>query len=242
MAKETIDIEKVVEWAYRMQCVDRQIGGLDSAPVEVSISGGLGEYVRLGTRIDNSGAATRALGLRLPSDATIIHDAVLALGDVYLEWRARDVVEVWDARLAIDKGMAIVREGKTLAIAPAYEVGEETRPVPLEVVSVAVLVILNGRTGSRPEWHPDWRPGSRAADGDPDRREVMLARATYLAWRLALGRLAERLAGVLSDFDVTGPEAPEAPWKARRPHVIEDVVAKLPRASRRRDDKRRRRA
>lgn len=98
------------------------------------------------------GAATRALGLRLPSDATIIHDAVLALGDVYLEWRARDVVEVWDARLAIDKGMAIVREGKTLAIAPAYEVGEETRPVPLEVVSVAVLVILNGRTGSRPEW------------------------------------------------------------------------------------------
>lgn len=45
----------------------------------------------------------------------------------------------------------------------------------------------------------------------------MLARATYLAWRLALGRLAERLAGVLSDFDVTGPEAPEAPWKARRP-------------------------
>ncbi|MBS1164162.1 MAG: hypothetical protein H6R00_187 [Proteobacteria bacterium] len=241
MAKETIDVEKVVEWAYRIQCVDRQLGGPDNTPSVVSISGGLGEYVRLGTRVDNSGAATRALGLRLPGDATIVHDAVLSLGDVYLEWRARDVVEVWDARLASEKGMAIVPKGKYLAIAPAYEVGEETQPAPLEVISAAVLVILNGRTGSRPDWYPDWRPGSRYTV-EPDRREVMLARATYLAWWLSLCRLAERLSRSLSDFDVTGPEAPEAPWKAHRPNIVEDLTTNLPRVSRKGADKRRRRA
>lgn len=228
MARETIDVEKVVEWAYRIQCVDRQLGGMGDAPHEVSISNGLGEYVRLGTRVDNSGAATKALGLRLPGDASIVHDAVLALGDVYLEWRARDVVEVWDAQRASEHGMVILRDKAGLSIAPAYE-PVETSPRPLETVSTAVLVILNGRTGSRPEWHPDWRPGSRASDGEPDRREVMHARAIYLAWRMALTRLADRLGRSLSDFDVTGPEAPDAPWKARRPRIVDDIETKLAR-------------
>ncbi len=230
MARETIDVEKVVEWAYRIQCVDRQLGGMGDAPHEVSISNGLGEYVRLGTRVDNSGAATKALGLRLPGDASIVHDAVLALGDVYLEWRARDVVEVWDAQRAADQGMVLIRTKAGISIAPAYE-PIETAPRPLETVSTSVLVILNGRTGSRPEWHPDWRPGSRAANGEPDRREVMQARAIYLAWRLALSRLANRLGGALSDFDVTGPEAPDAPWKARRPRIVDDIETKLPRTA-----------
>jgi hypothetical protein len=226
MAKETIDIEKVVEWAYRVQHVDRQVCGFEAAPLEVSISNGLGEYVRLGTRVDNSGAATKALGLRMPDDALIVHDAVLALGDVYLEWQARDVVEVWDAALAIEKGMAFARtKDGILTIAPAYE-PEETTPHPLEEVSAAVLVILNGRAGSRPDWHPDWRPGSLATDGAPDRREVMHARAVYLAWRLALTRLATQLKGVLTDFDVTPPQAPEAPWKVSRPRIVDDLVTR----------------
>ncbi|SCM73407.1 hypothetical protein KL86PLE_110055 [uncultured Pleomorphomonas sp.] len=225
MAKETIDVEKVVEWAYRVQCVDRQVGGLTDTVYEVSISGGLGEYVRLGTRVDNSGAATKALGLRLPDDAAIVHDAVLALGDAFLEWRARDTVELWDARLAADRGMVLLRSKSGLMIAPAYE-PEETAPVPLETISTSVLIILNGRAGNRPEWHPDWRPGSRASEGEPDRREVMHARAVYLAWRLGLCRLAEALAGRLADFDVVGPEAPEAPWKVRRPRIVEDTVTR----------------
>lgn len=236
MAKETLDIEKVVEWAYRVQCVDRQIGGLDDAPLQVSISNGLGEYVRLGTRVDNSGAATRALGLRLPSDAAIIHDAVLALGDVYLEWRARDVVEVWDTERLAAGGMMLRWDGGPTMV-PVYEPGgvPDAVPVPLEALSSTVLIILNARTGSQPEWHPDWRPGSRAADGEPDRREVMHARATYLAWRLALCRLADRLCGALADFDVTAPEAPEAPWKAHRPNIVEDIAPrKVGRASPRR--------
>lgn len=238
MAKETIDVEKIVEWAYRVQCVDRQraVSWLAIS----SASSGMSEFLRLGTRVDNSGAAARALGVRLPDDASIVHAAVLALPDAYIEWRARDEVEVWDAGLMAERGMVLMRNSKTpvlpaecegppmtdstaFMIAPAYEPGEPSSPVPVEPVSSAVLVILNGRTGSRPEWHPDWRPSTRGAAGAADRRDVMHARAVYLAWRLALTRLQAALAGQLADFDVTGPEAPADPWKAKAPTVVADV-------------------
>lgn len=224
MAKETIDVEKVVEWAYRVQCIDRHVGSPDDVGRMCSTSGGLGEYVRLGTRVDHSGAAVKAIGSSVLDDAETIHSAVLALRDVYLEWRARDVVELWDERKAREAGMAFVKGG----IAPVYE-QVETAPTPLETVTAAVLIILNARTGSRPEWHPDWRPSSRIGEDGLDRREVMHARALYLAWRLALCRLADALAGRLEFFDVTPPSAPEMPWKAKRPIIVEDLVTKPPR-------------
>jgi hypothetical protein len=225
MAKETVDVEKVVEWAYRVQCVDRQIGLHAAASQLNSVSGGIGEFLRLGTRVDKSGIAANVLGVRLPDDASIVHDAVLALADTYIEWKARDEVDVWDAESAAAAGEVLTRHGDGVTIAPAYEPGgtPPSAPRQLEVVSSTVLVVLNGRTGSRPEWHPDWRPTTRGAAGAADRRDVMHARAVYLAWRLALCRLQARLAGSLADFDVTGPEAPAAPWLLKRPCVVEEI-------------------
>lgn len=227
MAKETIDIEKIVEWAYRVQHVDRYRGGVDDRPTMVSTTGSIGEFLRLGTRVDNSGAAARALGVRLPDDAGIIHDAVLALGDVYLEWRARDVVELWDHARLETAGMLIRHVDGVACLLPAYEPGGKApaAPIAVELLSPAVMVILNGRTGSQPEWHPDWRPGTRATDGAPDRREVMHARAGYLAWHAALVSLAATLKGRLSDFEPVAPAAPVAPWKAHVPRIVDDLAA-----------------
>lgn len=232
MAKERIDIEQLLEWAYRAQCVDRSVASFTPRGPAGS-SGNLGQVVALGTRVDNSGFAARALGFRMAGDAMVVHDAVLALGDMWIEWRDGDAVEIWDRDRAEREGRLIEhRRGRWELWHMHWHAEATGRPVLLEQACTTALLIVNAKAGSRPDWHEGWsRPaGAPARDAGPVDRwgrrrkrvegvsveDVMHARALYLVWRAALDCLAATLDGALERFDVTGPAAPAAPWENAR--------------------------
>lgn len=237
LSRESIDIERLLHWAYALQKVDKQAGFTTRGPTR-SLSGLIGEVLALGTRVDNSGAAAKALGVRTPDDALIVHDAVLRLGGVWIEWRGDDEVEIWDRARAERKGFAIERHGPDWFLYRSYVAGgtRETAPVRLEDAGVFALVLSHARAGSRPDWHEGWsRPSGRPpADGcakdargrarrladGPSLREVMHARACYAAWHAALSWLVADLDGQLSKFSLSGPAAPAIPWEAKRGVVL----------------------
>lgn len=225
MAKERIDIEALLEWAYRTQCVDRQTAAFSPRGPSSSPAGSLAQYITLGTRVDTPSFAARAHGLRTPDDADVIHGAVLGLDRLWLQWRAGGDVTVWDRDAAEAAGLEIV-------LAHGHAELRSRRAsaaliAPLETVHLSPLVILHARAGTRPDCHLDWRApvGARAADGAArDRRGrlrrgsaldfelVAHARALYAVWRASLGVLAAALDGELDGFVVTGPAAPDSPW------------------------------
>lgn len=239
-AKERIDIERLLEWAYRVQCVDRQVAAFSPRGPSASPAGSLGQYAVLGTRVDNSSFAARAAGLRMPDDAMIIHDTVLALGEMWIEWVGGDEVQIWDRERAESEGQIIEKRGGIWYREPVYSSGP-VRPIPvrLEQAGTVALVIVNAKNGSQPEYHSGWRPseGRPAAAGrDVDRpgrpkkdrggvsfEAVMHARACYLVWRAALALLAVELEGALAGYEVTGPESPVAPWQKPEPRRIDAV-------------------
>lgn len=230
MAKERIDIEALLDWAYRRQCVVQQtIVSSPRGPI-ASPGGSLGMIAELGTRVDSSSFAARAAGVRLPGDAMVVHDAVLSLSEMWLEWSADDEVSVWDHARAADEGQAIALTGGVWHRAPLAG-GQPTR---LEQAGTAVLVILNAKGGTRPETHDGWKApvGAVAGDDAPEDAwgrkrkrvagqgigfdEVMHARALYLVWHAALRLLVAELEGALDKFEVTGPLAPPMPWLAEK--------------------------
>lgn len=231
-AKERIDIERLLEWAYRVQCVDRQVVAFSPRGPSASPAGSLGQYADLGTRVDSSSFAARALGMRTPDDAMIIHDTVLALGEMWIEWVGGDDVQIWDRERAEREGQIIEKRSGIWYREPVYSSGPVMPlPVRLEQAGTVALVIVNAKNGSQPEYHAGWRPseGRPAADpGATDRwgrksrrsdgvtyENVMHARACYLVWHAALALLAVELQGALSGYEVTGPVAPVAPWAVR---------------------------
>lgn len=221
MQKANIDVEALLSWAYRDQCVDRQVhSARPKAPV--SPSGSLGQYVALGTRVDCASTAVRALGVRLPDDAMTVHDAVLRLSGFWIEWDGTDSVEIWDRERLEAEGLGIIEEhGAHWLCGADYEALRR-----VENAHVTALVIGHARAGSRPDWHEGWvapvgapvrRPGRARARGEAaDRAEVAHARALYAVWRAALAVLAADLDGALTAHDVTGPAAPAEPWAHAR--------------------------
>lgn len=240
MAKERIDIERLLEWAYRVQCVDRQVTAFSPRGPSASPAGSLGQYAVLGTRVDNSSFAARAAGLRLPDDAMIIHDTVLSLGEMWIEWVGGDEVQIWDMDRAAREGQAIEKRGGIWYREPIYSsVPVRPLPVRLEQACTVALVIVNAKNGSQPEFHAGWWPseGRPAAAGrDVDRpgrpkkdrggvsfEAVMHARACYLVWHAALALLAVELEGALERFEVSGPVASPCPWQKPQGRRIEAV-------------------
>ena len=230
--KQRIDIEDLLVWAYRTQCVDRSAQarftprGPSSSPVS-----GLAMVLALGTRVDTSGFAATVLGSRTPDDALVVHDAVLALTSVWLEWLAEDGVALWDRTTIANLGCSVSQRGcNSFLVLP----DGSSRSVTLAEPSM--IVIQNARDNGRPDWHEAWKPmPSRQADddGEFDRRgrrrkkytglsveHVMLDRALYGVWHAALGLLAAELSGNLADFEVTGPIAPKSPWMLSRRNVL----------------------
>lgn len=86
-------------------------------------------------------------------------------------------------------------------IRPACFVGVEPR-------KVAKTVSNRTKRGKRRH-----RKRSTVMVWDIDPMTIKLARRQYEAWRAALVRLVERLAGRLAAFAVTGPSAPARPWE-----------------------------
>lgn len=236
--KETIDIEALLDWAYRQQCVDKQVAVLAPRGPSGSISGSLGQYVQLGTKVDNSGAAARAMGLKVADDAMIVHDAVLSAGEMWIEWKRDDEVEIWDRERAAAGGQVIEKVNGDWLRRPICPNGRVAAfGVRIEQAATVALLITNAKTGSRPDWFEGWAaPEGRAANDSlpADRRgrlrkrsqtasvdDVMHGRALYAVWRAALALLAVELDGALQRYQVTGPCAPESPWDKAPARVLE---------------------
>lgn len=238
--KETIDIEALLEWAYRQQCVDKQVAVLAPRGPSTSISGNLGQYVALGTRVDNSSPATRALGIKVADDAMIVHDAVLSAGEMWIEWKRDDEVEIWDRERAAAAGQAIEKVNGDWLRRPICPNGRVAAfGVRVEQAATVALLIVNAKSGSRPEWFEGWAaPEGRAAnDSLPTDRwgrrrkrsqsasieDVMHGRAIYAVWRAALALLAIELDGALARYQVIGPCAPVSPWDKPAARVLEGL-------------------
>jgi len=244
-----IDIEKLLDWTYRVQKVDRRIAMERPAAPSASLPSALGQYVVLGTRVDGSGHARSFGGASLaahgaPDDAMIVHDAVLALSDMWLEWADLDQVEIWDKDRLDREGQIVEQRHGAWWRVPAVTVGNvEPLPVRVEQACAAALVIVHAKSGTAPEAYADWaaQRGAVAGDsGEKDRygrvrkkrsgetsfEEVTHARAIYLVWHAALEMLAAQLDGALSGFEVTGPEAQSEPWlkaAGSRGRVLEGI-------------------
>jgi hypothetical protein len=215
-----IDIEELLVWAYRDQCVDRAAKGFSPKGPSASPSGSLGQYVALGTRVDGGSAAARAMGVRLPDDAAIIHDAVLALGDMWIEDLPDDGVAIWDRALVAAAGLRVGRCKATGL--PVLEGEGEARL--LRDVGLVGMIIPHARAATRPDHGGRPPRGRRAANDAPiDARgrrraaadliaDMVRDRARYTCWRMALALLAAELDGMLAGFAPTGPIAPAEPW------------------------------
>jgi hypothetical protein len=238
--KEQIDIERLLEWAYREHCIDRQVSLLKPVGPSKSVSGNLGQYVELGTRVDNSGAALKAQGLRLPEDAMIVHDAVLSTGEMWIEWKRDDEVVIWDRASAVGASQQIEKVAGQWLRRPITPNGRVASfGVVVEQAATVALLIIHAKNAARPEWFEGWsaREGRPARDTLPtDRRgrvrkrseiasieSVMHGRAVYAVWRAALALLAIELDGALQRWTVTGPAAPESPWDKAPARILEGL-------------------
>lgn len=222
-AKETIDIEHLLVWAYRDQCVDRQAAGFRTAAPRQSSTSMLGQYMALGTKVDSSGYAASALGARVADDAMTVHEAVLSLSEMWIDWRGPNGVTIWDQATASGQGLLIEKRSGDwwLCVPPrAQRPGDALRR--LEQACTVALVVVNAKSASRPDWHEGWEdePESRRGGrgrGDmgcyrADEGRVMQDRALFGVWRACLALLAEILADGLDAFAPTGPQVAEQPW------------------------------
>jgi hypothetical protein len=236
--KQAIDIEDLLIWAYRDQCVDRMERAMRGSTRGPGWGSG-GAVWELGTRVDTSGAHLAMLGATAPDDALLVHDAVLDLGDMWIE-RA-PVAGSADMDVAVWERAEIEAAGWRLAETARGPV--ILRPDPREVDLVAehpvtrsvvtALIVLHAKAGDRPEVHAGWRrPVGRprlaayadgAAQGEVHAvtaADVIWHRAVYCVWHATLVALAAELDGVLVGFAVTGPSAPEAPWECQAGRIL----------------------
>ena len=240
--KLEMTIEALLDMAYRVQCVDRYIPPTTPRGPSYNCSG-LAQWAALGTRVDSPSYATRVAGARMPSDAIIIHDAVLALGDMWIEWRGADVV-IWDRAKAEAEGCVIESPARDVwQLGRVASTGlQAPAPVRLQQVATVAILIIHAKNGTQPEWHEGWKPprGPAPADGGKwdawGRRrrrapvlgvqEVRYARAVYLVWHAALELLAAQLDGALAGYEVLSPAACAQPWlKPARPALKARSIA-----------------
>ena len=208
--KQEMDIEALLHWAYAKQCVDK-VAATQFTPRGPSgdANGAALAFMQLGCRVDSSGAAARVMGARAADDAMMLHDAVLGLEEIWLD----DEAGVWTRERAEGAGFEIARHQRAW-----WMVGQGLK-VPLHPAGVMALVIIHAKNGTRPEFHPDWRPrrGRRAdrygyACQPLSANMVAMHRAEYTVWRAALVYLAEVLKDGLAKHAPLPPQAPEAPW------------------------------
>jgi hypothetical protein len=226
--KHQIDIEALLEWAYRRQCVDR-VAGQRFTPKGPSgdANGAAVQMMMLGCRVDSSSYAARVLGAYAPDDAMILHDTVLALDDLYIDLAGG----VWTSARVAEIGARLIKERGGF-----FWLEIDGSRTPLECAHLKALVITHAKVGGRPEWCAGWRdPGNavasdrgakdrcgrkRRAKDDYSPEDVAFYRAQYRCWHAALVLLAAELQGALAEYEVTGPAAPAEPWKKKPEKMI----------------------
>lgn len=230
-SKESIDIENLLIWAYRDQDVVRQLAvSFTPRGPAASPANALAQYLTLGTRVDSSSQAARVLGVRLPDDALIVHDAVLALGDQVIAWLGDDEIDISGRDDLLAAGARIDDTARGIKI--TWPDGRELFGT---MAITSVLLIQHATAASRPDFHADWQPPrGRPADSRSRRwgkrvpelhsyAEVMLGRAQYAVWHAALNVLVHELSGILVDYAPHAPAANEAPWLSARRRILTSV-------------------
>ncbi|MFG1267647.1 hypothetical protein V5F40_06755 [Xanthobacter sp. DSM 14520] len=183
MVKE--DIEGLVEWAYRVQCVDRMAGLMSvasgrTAPRMRSNTDMMVAFAALGVRVDSSPGYVTAMGATAQDDALVIHDAVL--------------------QLPAEAVALVVGHGKG-----------GSRP-PWHGVEAEALVADTDRKGRVRMLRDNCRPVACLLRHRIDPALVMFSRAQYGVWWEALAALADELHGKLETIDPLPPSAPREPW------------------------------
>lgn len=209
--KHPIHIEDLLVWAYRDQCVDRANHGFSAAGPSGMGTNILGAHMALGTRVDSSSFATNAVSDRTPEDALIIDQAVMRLGEMYLEWDGSDL-SIWDAQRAAVAGYSILPGNGCTFLDKR---GQGGALAEVERVVLTVLLIPHAKTATQPEAHLRWLAPSergRKRQNQPSANAVAHARAQYLVWYAALEVLSIQLDGALDAWTVLGPRAAQEPW------------------------------
>lgn len=180
---DRVDIEALVDWAYRVQCVDRVVGAVNRRGPSGMRSGTnvMVTVAVLGTKIDRSPAFLADMGATAQDDAFVIHDAVMRLPS-----------EAFGLVVAHAKG--------------------GSRP-PWHGLDAEVLVADTDKRGRvRVMLGTDRRPVACCLRHRVDPALVEFSRAQYVVWWEALSALAEELRGQLVDSDPLPPAAAREPW------------------------------
>ena len=215
MMKRSIEIEKLLHWAYRDELSKRHTSSAEG------IWDRMRENGQRGGIDPGHGAAQRYPHFGLPHpDAETIEGAVSALPDLILDWTAScDAIMGDMAGIIGQRDILMVRSLRTSA-----------------------LVTMHSGMGTRPDWREEPpQPGPRGSKNDPSRPmlvgeckghnrytagshcpiewfpsplNVAVARAEYVCWYRGLVTLAATLE--LSDYTALMPVAPEMPWRGER--------------------------
>lgn len=215
--KRSIEIEKLLHWAYRDELSKRQTSSAEGIWDHIQEFGANGG-IDLG-----HGAAQRYPHFGLPHpDAEKIEKAVAALEDQCIDLAASTDALMGDlAPLLSQRDVLSVRSLRTTA-----------------------LVTMHAYMGTRPDWHPEtprprWIEPEKGPQNrpriigecrgrflytvgsycplqwDPSAISIALARLDYVAWHRGLAQLAEVLE--LDAHDALPPAAKEQPWFDRTP-------------------------
>lgn len=193
---EQVDIEALVEWAYRVQCIDRTAGLMSIAaglvgPSARSATEVMVRYAELGVRVDASPLHVTAMGANADDDALLIHDAVL--------------------RLPAEAMALVITHGRG-GSRPSWHGVEAERLVP-EVDRKGRLRMLRDQC----------RPVACLLRPAVDPALVAFSRAQYEVWWEALDALAGELIGRLGAHEPLPPLASRAPWFDPPLIYVEDV-------------------
>ena len=179
---DRVDIEALVDWAYRVQCVDRVVGLVHSRglPGMRSSTDVMVSFAALGVKVDSSPRFVAAMGATAQDDAFVIHDAVMRLPS-----------EAFGLVVAHAKG--------------------GSRP-PWHGLDAEDLVADTDKKGRVRMMREHCRPIACLLRHRVDPALVGFSRAQYLVWWEALSALAEELRGQLADSDPLPPAAAREPW------------------------------
>jgi hypothetical protein len=188
VAKQAVDIEHLLVWAFRTEQVEHAVSEFRRGAV--GPSGSLGcsieQVLTLGTRVDSSGAGANFLAARCADDALTVYEAVMALPP-----------EAW---------MLAIKHARSDTVPEWYPEGPGRYVVPLD------------RAGQPKRlWRdPDRRRGDMGPApaelvGLPPAL-VEDARASYRLWHVTLCELVPLLNPELERFTATMPAAPAEPW------------------------------
>src|SRR5262249_54544038 len=150
---------------------------------------------------------------KAPDDALIVHDAVLELGDMWIEIDAEGAA-VWSADEIAEAGWKVVETARgSMLLKPDPRVIDMVAEHPVSRSTITALIVLHAKAGDRPEVFAEWtRPVGRPARGGVTERDVLYHRARYQAWHAALAVLVEVLRPLLAEYEATGPIAEVEPW------------------------------